>query len=386
MFLRIAAIVALSGALLALDAGSVAAATLTGVVVYSADGRGMPTGFNARSATIDGGQLWHTLPSARWHGLGVLRGLPPESLSTPLLNGGDFGIQIPLEAGDHDFTLVGEPGPLTEDDGYDLWALNLFLDGVAGRPAISVLFPPGAYRYGVPVRPNRAEVTIALPVVPVSGVPQDVYDDGTTKVTVHAVSFLPPHRFVDVDLVSSTAPVPSSDGQSDWVGVLRIAVETTASEPATRGGSVGAPRAIGPEAFGLVPMDGVVVGGGSLDAEGEDALRDRPSGWRSAPVWTPTARTPDTEPPDADTPTPEAARSLSPAATPGTPTPGTPTVPVGSPTPPRGTPGPTGSTTVPPSVGATPSPPVEPGTPAPGSSPAPASDVNWLEIRSRVVS
>lgn len=361
MLSRTAALLVLACVLVPLRGRVQAASTITGIVVYSADFRGMPTGFDPQSATIEAGQLWHTFSSSRWFGLGVLRGLPPESFTTPLLNAGDFGIRIPLESGDHDFTLVGEPGPLTEDDGYDSWALNIFLDGVVDRPAISVLFPRGAYRYGVAPRPNGAEVTVALPVVPVSGVPQDSYDDGRTRITVSAVSFLPPHRFVDVDLVSSAAPVPSADGQSDWVGVLRVSVETTAPVAAGRGGS----RAIGPEAFGVVAMDGVAVGGdGALDSDSTSAMRERASGWRAAPLKTPTPETTETGSADEGTPTPESDLTPERTATSGTATPGTPTRPSGSLTPPPDTPTPairapepTGSVTALPGDGATPSPP-----------------------------
>lgn len=365
MFPRTALTAAVAYALAAVLTGPAVAATLTGVMVYSADVRGMPVGLSPQSATIDRGQLWHTWPSARWYGLGVLRGLPPESLATPLLNTSDFGLNIPLEDGDHDFTLVGEPGPLTEDDAYDLWALNLFVGGVAERPAISVLFPPNAYRYGVPVRPNGAEVTIALPVVAVSGVHADSYDDGTTRITVHAASFLPPHRFIDVDLVSSTVAAPGGDGRSDWVGVLRITVETKEADPGSGGGAGGVPRAIGPAAFGVVPLEGAVVGSASgEDLEAAEALRDRPSGWRSAAVKTPTADTTETAAMDEGTPTPEAGQTAATTTTPGTPT--TPTAPAGSPTPPvrsptpQGVHAPTGSVTVSPSAEGTPSPALGP--------------------------
>src|SRR5262249_41375975 len=87
------------------------AGSITGIMIYSTDAVGMPTGFDFERPEVDRGQLWKTETHPHWYGLGVLSGFPPESLQGPLLNASDFSVAIPLVEGINDFTLLGEPGP-----------------------------------------------------------------------------------------------------------------------------------------------------------------------------------------------------------------------------------------------------------------------------------
>jgi hypothetical protein len=241
------------------------AASITGIMIYSADWMGKPIGFDPETGNIERGQLWRTASHPMWYGLGVLRDFPPESLQGPLLNAGDFSVQIPLSEGEQDFTLVGEPGALSENDGYTMFALSLFFDGNVDRPGLSVVFSPRATRYGDAPQPNQSDILIAFPVVMVSATASASYDDGSTKVTVNGVSFMPPHRFLATDLVSAFAPVPSANGESDWIGVLSLRVEGSA-EPQSPA-NAGSVRRSNPLAFGILPSRAVLSGPRDLPAE-----------------------------------------------------------------------------------------------------------------------
>jgi hypothetical protein len=224
------------------------AVSISGILVYSTDDFGNPNGWDVVNERYVHGQLWRTMLAGAWYGLGVLEGLPPQSFAGQPLNAPDFSLEMPLMEGENDFTLLGEPGPLTETDQYDRFALNLYFDGVLDRPGISVLFPRNAPRAGSSPAPNRSEHIYALSLAEVKVLPQTSYSDGIDTVTVSAVSFLPPQSIrADVDMVSPEAPLPN--GGSDWVGVLKLMVE---------GPSGGVSLAPAPGAFGVQPGQALV--------------------------------------------------------------------------------------------------------------------------------
>jgi hypothetical protein len=240
------------------------AVTLSGVMIYSTDHYGNPNAWNAQKDYFAHGQLWRTLLGGDWYGLGLLAGLPPANSDAPVLNAPNFAIQLPLAEGENDFTLVGEPSVLTRQDDFSHFALNLYFDGVVDRPGISVLFPRYSPRGGSPPLPNVAPVMYALSLAGVTAPADSTYTDGVDRVSVMAVSFLPPEKFgADYDKVSAQAVLPSSAspgpngtgadglGGFDYVGVLKINVEGL--------GAASAPAApVVPRA--LVVMPGVVVG------------------------------------------------------------------------------------------------------------------------------
>jgi hypothetical protein len=224
------------------------AVSISGILVYSTDDFGNPNGWDPVSEHYVHGQLWRTMLAGAWYGLGVMEGLPPQSFAAQPLNAPDFSVEIPLVEGENDFTLLGEPGPLTETDQYDRFALNLYFDGVLDRPGITVLFPRNAARAGSPPTLNRSEHMYALSLAEVKVLPQTSYSDGADTVTVAAVSFLAPQSIrADVDMVSPDAPLPN--GNSDWVGVLKLMVV---------GASGGVPLAPAPGAFGVQPGQALV--------------------------------------------------------------------------------------------------------------------------------
>lgn len=224
------------------------AVSISGILVYSTDDFGNPNGWDPVNERYVHGQLWRTMLAGAWYGLGVLEGLPPQSFAGQPLNAPDFSVEIPLSEGENDFTLLGEPGPLTETDQYDRFVLNLYFDGMLDRPGISVLFPRNAARAGSSPTLNRSEHMYALSLAEVKVLPQASYSDGADTVTVSAVSFLPPQSIrADVDMVSPGAPLPN--GSSDWVGVLKLMVE---------GSSGGVPLAPAPGAFGVQPGQALV--------------------------------------------------------------------------------------------------------------------------------
>ena len=307
----------------------VPAVSLSGVMIYSTDDFGNPNGWDEVNQQYVHGQLWRTQLGGIWYGLGVLSGLPFQSLATPPLNAPDFSLEVPLFEGENDFTLVGEPGPLTETDRYDRFALSLYFDGVLDRPGISVLFPRRASRRGDAPTPNRSDNIYALSLAPVSVAPETSYSNGADTVSVIAVTFLPPHSFgVDVDLVAPEAPMPNDN--SDWIGILKLNVEGPSFAaapnvpPAPAAFGVAPGRAIvGPDLLGAPPprnpgLDQTVPAGdpgeaamASAQSEGETSTPQATVA-SPAPAGTTTAR-------PAETPgSPTPARQLTPA-TPGTP-------------------------------------------------------------------
>jgi hypothetical protein len=230
------------------------AVSISGIVLYSADDFGDGNGANTQEGQLQA-QLWRTALGGEWYGLGVLNGLPPQSLSTPLLNNPDFTVEIPLTEGENDFTLLGQPGPATRTDDYLQYALNLYFDGVADHPGISVIFPKQNTPGGSPVSPSRAARVYSLLLNEVKYPLQATYDDGVDTVSVVAASFLPPEIFgLDADKVSAQRLTPSGDG--NFIGVLKLMVEPSAG---AGGQPLGAPGAAG---FGAIP--GGVADSGTL--------------------------------------------------------------------------------------------------------------------------
>ncbi len=224
---------------------SARAASISGILLYAADGFGTPNGYATYDACSNiEAQLWRTAAAGKWHGLAVYLGLPPESLSGPPLNARNFLVEIPLNEGDNSFTLVGEPGPLTATDEYERFAINLYFNGdTENVPGLSALFERYAAPMGSPVTQNRSHCIYTLSLNEVQGKPDLVYDDGVERVTVTAASFLSQERFDpdwNFDLVGRHTFGPS--GTRDWIGVLRVFVEPSVS--AVDAGA--APRAIIP--------------------------------------------------------------------------------------------------------------------------------------------
>jgi hypothetical protein len=196
---------------------------ISGLLIYSTDDFGNPNRFDSEREVFVPDQLWRTRLGDFRYGLGILRGLPPDSVSGPLLNAPDFSAQIPLLEGENDFTLVGEPRPLTAGDQYARFALNMYFDGSLDKPGISVLFPRHASRGGSIPDLNRSDLLYSLSLDQLTATAETSYTNGSQTVSVTTVSFLPPQESgFDVDLVSAHAPVAS--GSSDWVGTLRIDV------------------------------------------------------------------------------------------------------------------------------------------------------------------
>lgn len=220
-------------------AAPASAASISGIMVYSADDFGTPNGFE----TFDRPEapqmhMWRTWSAGIWHGLAVYEGLPPQSLTGRArpLNAGNFSVDIPLIEGENFFTIVGEPGPITATDSYDGFVVNLYFDGGLNNPGISVLFPRYGAEEGAPVRANRSpyiysfDVTLAQQRSPgIDDTGLDVYDDGIDRVTVTAASFLPEDRFVSIDLIGGQTFGKS--GTSDFVGSLVVLVEPSEGGP-----------------------------------------------------------------------------------------------------------------------------------------------------------
>jgi hypothetical protein len=307
----------LAASCLALPAAA-PAVSISGILVYSTDDFGNPNGWDPVNERYVHGQLWRTILAGRWYGLGVLEGLPPLSFAGQPLNAPDFSLEFPLMEGENDFTLMGEPGPLTETDQYDRFALNVYFDGMLDRPGISVLFPRNAARAGSPPTLNRSEHIYALSLTEVKAAPQISYSDGADTVTVSAVSFLPPQSIrADVDMVSPDATVPNGD--SDWVGVLKLMVEG----PSAGVASGGVPLAPGPEAFGVHPGQ-ALVGPDMLGApQGNTMSQDLGMRGQATPGSAEVA--------SMSTPKPDPTEASALTATPGRT--GTSTVPAGTATP-----------------------------------------------------
>ena len=226
------------------------AVSISGIVLYTTNDFGDPNGY----LTYDGqlqAQLWRTMVGGEWHILGVWAGVPPQSLGPPPLNSPDAMVEIPLIEGENDFTLLGQPGSNTRVDEYDRFCINLYFDGMLDHPGISVLFPKNNTPAGSPTTPNRSERIYSLGLTQVQVAPQATYDDGVDTVSVPAVSFLAPETFnTNVDLVSAQRLVPSGPSDpnaSDFIGVLKVMVQPSASQGGEPVAGVGVPGA------GIIP-------------------------------------------------------------------------------------------------------------------------------------
>ena len=226
---------------------AVNAASISGIVLFSTDDFGNPSGH----ITLEDGaeveaHLWRTLIGPKWYGLFVWAGLPIESLATRPLNAPNLMVEIPLIDGENDFTIVGEPGPLTTGDDYDRFSINLYFDGVLDHPGISVLFPRHGSPNGDAPTVSRANFLVSLGVDKVFNVrPSAFYDDGLVRVSVQAVSF----SLSDIDIASPL--ILAKSGREDFLGLLKVFVEPSA------GGAPIAPIGPGPEGFGVQPGIGV---------------------------------------------------------------------------------------------------------------------------------
>lgn len=285
-------------------------------MVYSTDRYGNPNAWNAQKDYFAHGQLWRTQLGGDWYGLGLLAGLPPANSDAPVLNAPNFAIQLPLSEGENDFTLVGEPSVLTRQDEFSDFTLNLYFDGVLDRPGISVLFPRYSPRGGSAPLPNVASVMYALSLARVTAPADSTYTDGVDRVSVLAVSFLPPEKFgVDYDKVSAQAVMPSSAspgpngtgadglGGFDYVGVLKLNVERLANAIAPGAPRVPAAPVIMPGVAIGTSADQAAVGGGPM-VRAQPGVGDAAS---SGSVSDASAREGET--------TPTAAQSSTPVAT-----------------------------------------------------------------------
>jgi len=241
-----------------LSSSSVAnAASISGIVVFTTDDFGNPNGHLTYDAEVEA-HLWRTLIGPKWYGLFVWAGLPNESLATQPLNAPNLMVETPLVEGENDFTIVGEPGPLTTGDDYDRFSLNLYFDGVLDHPGLSVLFPRHGSPNGDVPTVSRANFLVSMGIDKVFNVPPSAfYDDGLVRVSVQAVSFFQS----DIDIVSPLTLVKS--GTEDYIGVLKVFVEPS------QGGAPVAPLGGAPGGFGIQPGGGtgaVPQAGGPIGA------------------------------------------------------------------------------------------------------------------------
>lgn len=252
------------------------AVSLDGVLIYAVDDFGNPVGFDWDAEKLGSGLWrWETQIRGQWGGLGILSGLPPESLRSAPLNGDDFAVSIPLVDHENDFTLVGATGGGNDD--YQRIAVNLFFDGIVEYPSISVLVPGDSPVGGGAPAPNRSNVILNLE----SGdtlrmTAETAYTDGSVTVSVSAASF---RRYpsLDVDIVAPHSLV--SDGTKDWVGVLRLVVEAANAreapvlrgpvQPAT-GVNIGGEVRVGPDRSGGPQYGG---GYGASELKGMDVTK-----------------------------------------------------------------------------------------------------------------
>lgn len=202
---------------------------LSGIVVFSADAAGNPSGILTGAFSA---QAWRTFVAPRviWHGLAVLPGLPSEALDAEFLNASDFSIDVSLDHGEYHLTLLGEPGPFTWRDDYEAWVLNLYFDGNVAEPGISVVAPRYGDPSGSPPFANQAEpgnaVSFDLDLI---DAPRPFeYDDGELRVTVTAFSLLPPTlAAVATDRVRAHSL--EAGGAEDGVGVVTLRVERSSA-------------------------------------------------------------------------------------------------------------------------------------------------------------
>ncbi len=280
---RLASWVATLTAVLLTSPALTRAVSLSGILLYSTDDFGNPSGWDETTESFAHKQLWRTRVGGIWHALGVFAGLPPESLGRRPLNAPDFTLELPLYDGENVFTLLGEPTAVTAGDDFLRFALNLYLDGVTEYPGISVLFSRDGPPSGELPAPNPSGYLFALSLEPMAqGTSSWVYEDGTVRVSVSGVSFLSSETVLPVDLMSPHAVAPS--GHHDWFGVLTIRVEPLAESNVGRHGF---PRSTGPGAFGIVPGQGLGAKSSS-DAPHGDVARNQD--------WTQVPATPRPEP------------------------------------------------------------------------------------------
>lgn len=245
---------------LLLGTAPVLAVSLSGILLYSTDDAGNPSGWDVPAGDYVHKQLWRTWRESIWNGLGVLDGLPPESLRQPPLNEPDFTIDIPLIAGVNTFTLVGEPSQTTASDIFARFAVNLYFDDKIEQPGISVLFARFAPAGGEFPSPNGSSRIFSLWLDPApSSSASPTYDDGIVRVSVTAVSFIPSDSWLPADIVSPATVVPS--GTDDWIGVLELTVEDINTAGLPPAPAPGVP--VAPGAFGVIP--GQRPGGGGTD-------------------------------------------------------------------------------------------------------------------------
>lgn len=244
--------------------------TLTGILLYSADDFGHPSGIvTYDNPYILEAQAWRTHVAGHYHVLAVYEGLPPESLSGRRreLSAGDFSLFVPLYEGENFFTIVGDPGELTDGEVFLRYALNLYFEGGQQVPGISVLFPRYAEGTDGRIDPTRSDFLYSLgatlSVERSSGsagadAQHTYYDDGIYRVTVASASFLPPPRQESpVDLLNVQRRGPNQPPREDYVGSLVIHVEPSAGLP-------GAPRPVaGIGGGGPKPAGSGIPGGGA---------------------------------------------------------------------------------------------------------------------------
>lgn len=256
---------------------AVEAANITGIMVFSTDDFGDPSGV-ASEATKPESNLWLTsLQKDVWYALGVFEGLPPDSVTTRnpkmLNNPSTFGINIPLVEGDNYLTMVGQPGRTTVGDEFARFAVNLYFDGRLDIPGISVLFERYAPLDGGSTSRSRAQWIYSFGAklfqVRVPGVDDsegyDSYDDGIVRVTVPAASMVYSRKVADftsldpngIDLVHDYELRPSKDVSkieatwpgADYIGTLIVTVEPSLGQPSGAGG-------------GFIPGPGTTGGSG----------------------------------------------------------------------------------------------------------------------------
>jgi hypothetical protein len=215
------------------------ALSISGIMVYSTDDFGNPSGVNTAIQGQFDAHLWRTLLRGGdiWHVLGVAEGLQSRGVDGPFLNFPDLTIDLPLDEGENYFTLFGEPGPLTATDDYQRFSINLYFDGDETKPGITVLIPRVADPDGSSVAESRAndDEVYALTLQKSGVPPQGYYDDGAYRVSVLRASFLPPER-ANLSVDRMTPKGFAASGTSDWVGSLVVMVE-----PSTAFGPGGAP-------------------------------------------------------------------------------------------------------------------------------------------------
>lgn len=276
--------------LLLVFASPASAVTLTGVLVYSTDDFGDPSGY----ATFDNpyvleGQVWRTFVAGNFHALALLEGLPPQSVAgrRKLLSAADFSIFIPLAEGENFFTIAGDPGAITDGDQYYRYSLNLYFDGGDQVPGISVLFPRYGTETGETVIATRSEMLYSLGATlsqrrTADGPDPTYYDDGFFRVSVTGASFIPAeHQSEPINILGPQSFTPNE--RADYVGSLVILVEPSAGlgggggrpvpggVPRNPGGSGGSGGSPAPPLRPVVPG---FVGGPPAPAPGADYAPD----------------------------------------------------------------------------------------------------------------